>query len=284
MKRPKLSLEKRISLSGYVFTLPWVLGFLIFMTYPFVTSFFLSIGKIDQLAGLHMHIIGFEHYQALFTKDVDFLPALFSSLQTVLISVPMIVVVSLTISLLTAKKMVGMGVFRVIFFLPVLLGTGLAMQQLGDTGNILQLPSGIKQYIEFYFAQDMAKVLEDMLVQLVTLFWKCGVQIIIFIGGIQSIPDTYYEAARVDNANAWDALWKITLPMLSPIIFLNVIYTIIDTFRDSSNPITKLVISQVFTYSQYEYGSAMGWVYFAVAFAAVGLAALIFRRYVYYEK
>ena len=197
---------------------------------------------------------------------------------------PFIIVISLVIAILLNRKIKGRGVFRVIFFLPVLLGSGAVMAQLGNAANIMQLPPSIEQYVNYYFNSDIANFINQILEQIVRVFWKTGVQIIIFLGGLQSISDSYYEAAKVDNANAWDMLWKITLPMLSPLMYLNVIYTVIDSFRSENNEISSLIINQVYEYSNYSYGSAMGWIYFVISFSVVLLATLIFRRYVYYEK
>ena len=284
MKRNIFSLERKRSLSGYVFTAPWIIGFFIFMLYPLVMSFILSIGQIDEYRGLQTEIIGFQHYIDLFTKNSRFVPAILESVWDTFINAPLILVISLTISLLISRKLPGKGVFRLIFFLPVLLGTGYAMEQIGGAGNILEIPDNIGREIQFYFSRDIANFLEELLLSVISLFWRSGVQIIIFIGGIQAIPDTYYEAALVDNANSWDSLWKITLPMLSPMIFLNLVYTVIDSFRNIDSALTRLVIDRSMQYAEFESAAAMGWVYFAVAFAFVGMATLIFRRNVYYEK
>jgi ABC-type sugar transport system permease subunit len=115
------------------------------------------------------------------------------------------------------------------------------------------------------------------------VFWKTGVQIVIFLSGLQSIPDSLYEAAKVDNANGWDMLWKVTIPILSPVILLNTIYTIIDSFRDQSNPIVMHIVKTI-NASQYGPGTAMGWLYFLVSFIIIGFVFLIMRRAVYYEK
>lgn len=284
MKRRKPSLEKRRSRSGYIFVLPWVIGFLIFQLYPFIQSFILSFGELTDLTGLKTRWIGFDNYIAIFRDDVDFVPAFIETIWQTLLYTPFIIVISLVIALLLNQKIKGRGLFRVIFFLPVLLGSGTVMAQLGEAANIMQIPPTIEQYVNYYFSTDIASFINSILSEIVRMFWKTGVQIIIFLGGLQSISDSYYEAAKVDNANSWDMLWKITLPMLSPMIYLNVIYTLIDSFRSEDNAIAGLIVNRVFDNSDFTYGSAMGWLYFLVSFTVVILATLIFRRYVYYEK
>ena len=116
------------------------------------------------------------------------------------------------------------------------------------------------------------------------VFWKTGVQIVIFLSGLQSIPESYYEAAKVDNANSWDSFWKITLPMLSPVILLNTVYTMIESFRNTDNKIANLIVKIIFNSADYEYGAAMGWIYFSVTFLIIGFIFLVSRRLVNYEK
>lgn len=279
-----LTLEKKRSLSGYIFCIPWFIGFLAFQFYPLMTSFRLSFSKISDLSGLKMNFVGFSNYFKLYTEDIEFVPAFLDSLKTTVLYTPFIIVLAIVISLLLNKKIKGRSFFRVVFFLPVLLGSGIVMAQLGAAANIMQMPPIVETYVNYYFSTGVADFINSILSEIIRVFWQTGVQIIILLGGLQSIPDTYYEAARVDNANGWDMLWKITLPILSPMIYLTVIYTIIDSFRSESNKISALIINEGFKNGHFEYGAAMGWVYFVIVGLVVGLATLIFRRYVYYEK
>lgn len=283
-KKPSgFSLERKRSLSGYLFSLPWIVGLLVFQLYPFYKSFMLSFGKLTEVRGLHTRFVGFQNYLDLFYSDVHFLPAFYTTLKNTLLYTPFIIVLSLVIAILLNRKIKGRSVFRVIFFLPVLIGGGLVMAQLGQAANIMKLPPSIESYVNYYFSTDIAKFIQNVLTEIIRVFWKTGVQIIILLGGLQSIPDSYYEAARVDSANEWDMLWKITIPMLSPMIYLNVIYTVIDSFRSEDNPISALIIGTVNS-SQWEYGAAMGWIYFGITLVFVGITSLLFRRFVYYEK
>ena len=284
--RFKFTLEKRRSLSGYVFSAPWLIGFLVFMAYPLVESFRVSLHDFSSYADFprNMTFVGFQHYVSLFKNDIDFMPAFWQTIKLVVLYTPFIVVISLVIALLLNQKIKGKAFFRSVFFLPVLLGSGIAMAQLtgNGMGNLMEMPDAIKSQIQYSLSPDFATIITTTLEEVTRMFWKMGVQIIIFIGALQSIPDSYYEAAKVDSATSWDQLWKVTLPILSPTIFLNTIYTIIDHFRSPDNPITALIVKELS--GRYSYGSAMGWVYFVLSFAMVGLVALLFRKYIYYEK
>lgn len=278
------TIEQRRSLCGYVFVLPWVLGFLLFMLIPLIMSFMLSIGKITELEGLKIQVIGFQNYIDLFKTNIDFIPAFMETMKTSILWTPFVLVFSLFIAILLNQKIKFRGIFRVIYFLPVLLGSGTVLQSIGGTANILQFPEEVQSVIAFYFSDQVASFIQMLISEIIRIFWKTGVQIVIFLAGLQSIPDSYYEAAKVDNASAWYSFWKITLPLLSPIILLNMVYTLIDSFRDTDNKIASLIVNEVFTNASYEYGSAMGWVYFLVVFLIVALVLLLSRRAVQYEK
>lgn len=278
------SLEKRKSFCGYIFAAPWIVGFVVFMLVPLISNLFMSFGKIVDVLDLKMKYIGFENYTRLFKTDVNFVPAFLDTLKNAFLWTPFILVFALFLAILLNRNLKFKGVYRVIFFLPVLLGTGYIMQQVSGAANILKLPYEIQNAIQYYFSKDVSDFISQLLSQIMKMFWQTGIQVVIFLSGLQSIPESYYEAARVDSGNAWDSFWKITLPMLSPIILLNTVYTLIDSFRSTDNKIAALVVNMVFKNADYEYGAAMGWVYFAVTITIVGITFLLLRRYITYEK
>ncbi len=278
------SLEKRRRFAGYIFLSPWLIGFLIFMLYPLCANFIMSFSKITDVVGLKTQLIGFENYNKLFTESTEFIPAFIDTLTKTFLWTPFIIVFSLFLAILLNRKLMFKGIFRIIFFMPVLLGSGYIMQQLGGAANILKLPLDAKKLIEYYISQDISAFLQELLEQIMRVFWKTGVQIVIFLSGLQSIPESYYEAAKVDNANSWDSFWKITLPMLSPVILLNTVYTMIESFRNTDNKIANLIVKIIFNSADYEYGAAMGWIYFSVTFLIIGFIFLVSRRLVNYEK
>lgn len=279
----KLSIERKRALFGYVFTLPWILGFLIFMLYPLIISAMLSVSKIVNLEGLNLQYIGFVNFKELFTTNIYFVPSFLDTIANTFIWLPFILVFAIFIAQLLDQKIKFRGFFRAIYFLPVLLGSGFVIKQLGEASNILSLPTEVSNLINYYISPDIATFVQQLLNQIMNVFWKTGVQIVIFLAGLQSIPDTYYEAAKVDNANSWQIFWKITLPILTPTILLNTVYTVIDSFRDMNNKIANLIVTEVFNNTQFESGSAMGWIYFIVIFIFIGLVLLLFRSKVHYE-
>lgn len=291
-KRKGLGLETRRALSGYVFVLPFLIGFAVFMLYPLIQSLIWSIAKggpyvdPETQRGFYRieEIVGLYNYQNILGTDQEFLEAFWNTLVRTFIWTPFIVVFSLFIALMLNRKIRFRGVFRVIYFLPVLLGTGLVFNAVSPVMEMMTMPEELTRSISYLLGNgEVSTFLNDLLTEMISIFWKTGVQIVIFLSGLQGISDSLYEAAKVDSANGWDMLWKITIPMLSPMILLNTIYTIIDSFRDESNPIVAYIL-KMYEASKWTELTAMGWMYFLVTLVLLGIVFAITRRFVFYEK
>ena len=298
MKAPKrkrgFSIEKRRAVAGWIFVSPFLIGFVVFLLYPLVESFRWSMGHagtsgpgVDEFGrgGFHIkEMVGLANYGNIISSDYNFTKNFVETLERTFLWTPFIIVFSLFIAIMLNRKIKFRGVFRVIYFLPVLLGTGLVFSKLSTVTSMLTIPEQLTTSIQYIFRnEDVEKFLADLLVNIINMFWKMGVQIIIFLAGLQGISDTYYEAAKVDSANWWDMLWKITIPMISPMILLNTVYTIIDSFRDEGNPIVKYILDQ-YGKARWVEMSTMGWMYFVVTLLMLGLVFLATRRFVFYEK
>ena len=282
----KLTITQRKKVNGYLFISPWLVGLILFFLHPFIQSLRLSLSKITKFAGFHMKWVGLENYARAFLWDVDFLPMFGTVVKDTFINTIMIVVFSLMIAILVNKKIKFRGFFRGAFFLPVLLGTGYVMEQLlgiNAEGPAMEMARGIAIPEEFmrYLDPVVVSVLSGFLNRITYVLWKSGVQIILFLAGLQGISSSLYEAARVDSATEWEMFWKITLPMISPVILLNVIYTIIDSFTDTSNPIVDYVLDIGFTKSQFEYSAAISWIYFIFVLFVCGIVYFVMRNKVY---
>lgn len=286
------SLEKRRAAAGYVFVLPFIIGFIIFMLYPLVNSIIWSLVNghvgVNPETGKGGFIIdafvGLKNYETIIGTNVEFATAFLDTIQRTFIWTPFIIVFSLFIAIMLNTKIRFRGVFRVIYFLPVLLGTGLVFAKLSPVTEMLAIPEELTRTLAYLINNgEVATFLNDLLADMISIFWKTGVQIVIFLSALQGISDSLYEAARVDSANSWDMLWKITIPMLSPMILLNTIYTIIDSFRDSSNPIVAFILRQ-YELAEWTNLTAMGWMYFIVTLILLGIVFAVTRRFVFYEK
>jgi len=293
-QRPLLSYEKKKSLVGYLFLIPWAVGAFFFLIWPLFESVLYSIGDLRIGQDYGVEITGFQHYIKAFTEDSTFLPLLTGSLPPVLYQVPIIVLLSLFLALLLNRKFFGRTVIRGVFFLPIIIANGVVISILnGDvySGNLMANASVSNMFnsemLGLFFAelqgmQDLLNLVIGFVDSIFNLLWKSGIQTLLFITALQSIPVSMYEAAKMEGGTSWEIFWKITLPMVSPTILLNIVYTIIDTFSDPGNRIVKYV-NDFARAGDFNYSSALIWIYTLIILVIVGLCYLIINRFVYYE-
>jgi ABC-type sugar transport system permease subunit len=270
-RKSRLTMSQRHTLEGFLFISPWILGFIILFTVPFFESVKLSLSKITKVSGFEMKFIGGANYVKAFVWDINFVPMLIDSIVDTVINTPLTVVFSLFIAILISREIKFRGFFRGSFFLPVLLGTGFVLEQLLGMQveqQATEVARGIvmPEQVLMYLGPTVAKFAGEFLSRITLIFWQSGVQIIIFLAGLQSIPSSFYEAAKCDGATVWEQFWKITLPMLAPVILLNTVYTLVDSFTSSTNPIVKYILTLKTSITNYEYAAALGVIYFAFIF------------------
>lgn len=287
----RLTMKQKHVLEAYLFIMPWIIGFLLFFTLPFFQSLRLSLSKITKVSGFEMEWVGGVNYLRAFVWDVTFVPKLIKVLSDIIVNTPMTLVFSLFIAMLVNRDIKFRGFFRGTFFLPVLLGTGFVLKQLlgmGVEAQATAVARGIvmPDEILMYLGPTVAGFIDGFMNRITLIFWNSGVQIIIFLAGLQGIPSSLYEASRCDGATVWENFWKITLPMISPVILLNVIYTLVDSFASSTNPILEYILGLKIDIYQYEYAAAIGMIYFVFVFLLVAFVYGIFKRYTYnsFEK
>ncbi len=241
MARKRMSYEKIKARYGYVFISLWLIGFVLLFLIPFITSIVYSFHDLKIEPGeLIMTFVGWDNYAYAFTKDASFLPSFTGSISSALVQTPVTVLFSLFVGILLNQKFKGRSFARAIFFLPVIVMSGpvlgvmnydvffgtltngdraSAMLEITSTADILQ-SLGVNTLIADYIV--------NITNQLFNLSWSSGIQILIFIAGLQAIPDTYYEVAQIEGATGWEIFWKVTLPSIGPMILVNVLYTLYD--------------------------------------------------------
>ena len=286
-----VSMENRNVLEGFICITPFLIGTAIFFLYPILMTIKLSFGHLDSAVGFEISWLPISDFKEfignfiyIFTKDTKFIPYLGEEIKTMLIHTPLIIVFSLILAMLINKNIKGKGFFRVVFFLPFLLGTGQVLQQLMnlevDT-QVLSIANSnlLPTEILSYFSDEVMEIINEFFSIIVLVLWNSGVQILLFLSGLQSISSSLYEAARVDGATEWEQIWKITVPMLSPIMLLNVVYTIVASFGNVNSNLLAYIRQMAFTSKQYAWSAAMGWVYFMCVLLIVGLVMLILGSY-----
>jgi oligogalacturonide transport system permease protein len=273
----KQSLKRRDSQMGILFVSPWIIGFIVFTLFPLVYSIFLSFQNVTITPkGIKTTFVAFKNYSYAFTVDADFVQKLISFLQQLIVSVPIILVFSLIIALLLNQKVRLRGAFRTVFFLPVIIISGPVMNQLIQQ-NVTSIPN-IDQYAIYqYFNQNPNGFINGIMLflmgNLVYILWFSGVQILIYLAGLQKVDKQIYEAAEIDGASVWESFWKITLPSLFPMILVNTIYTIVTYSVFGLNPIIQHINDNMFNIQTgFGYASALSWIYFIVITLALLIA------------
>ena len=285
-KRKQLSMRTKDRMKRLVFVSQFIICVMAFFVYPVFLSLRLSFGKIDNIIGLKISWAGLTNYLRAFLIDVNFVPIFLQVVKDTIVKFPLTIVLSLIIAIMVNRDIKGKGMFRVIFFIPFLLGTGEVMKQLLNQGvdtQVLSITDGriIPYNVLNYFGGTVVEAVQNVLGVIVLVLWGCGVQILLFLAGLQSISPALYEAAKIDGATEWEVFWKVTIPMISPMLLLNLIYTIVDSFTNVTNPMLEYIQSYGFTKAQFEYGAAMGWIYFLFVGLVVAAVFALMKNYMH---
>lgn len=282
-KRKTSKLKRRESFMGYIFVSPWIIGVIIFLVIPLFQSFYYSLCNVKITPrGKVFSFVKFRNFTDIFRIDPLFLPDLIGYLLDTLLSVPVIVVFSLIIAMLLNGKMKGKGIFRMIYFLPVIVVSGPVMGQLADQGaasipamNINVIAGVLYDILPYYFVDPIVGLFNNMIMVL----WYSGVQILIFLAAIQKIDSSLYEAAKIDGGSGWECFWKITLPTIKPMILLNAVYTVIFLSNNEQNIIITAIYDDMFAMNRgYGYASAKAWMYAVVVCVLVAFIGLLLRQ------
>ena len=272
-----LNPKKRNILIGSLFFLPWLIGFCAITAYPLIYSLKICLNQVQiRPDAIEFEYVGFEYFRQAFLVDTEYPTKLIGSLTDVAMGTPLVVVFSLVIALLLNKKFKGRSVYRIIFFLPVIIMSGPVMTELMKESSAMSIDMdimGIKGLLlELNYAP--VGILISFLNNFVRILWFCGVQIIVFLASLQKIDRNMYEAASIDGATAWESFWKITLPHLRPIILLNAIYTIIELGTASDDATNIKIVSMIHDIARpFSYAAVLSWIY---AFCLLLMILLVF--------
>ncbi len=274
--RRRLSYHHRRWVEAYVFISPFVLGVIMFFAYPLFTSIRLSFSQVVSFQGWKMEWVGIEHYRRAFVLDVTFIPLFVNAIKFTLINTPLIVVFALIFAIILNKDLKLKSFFRVVFFLPFLLGAGYVLEALlgqGVNEQSMRVARGIlfPEDVVLYLGPRVYGTINDFLNRITIVLWRLGVQVLLYLSGLQGISPHLYESAKVDGATEWEMFWKITLPMMSPVILLNIVYTMIDSFVDISNPILAYFNEQAFELLNFDYAAALTWIYAVFILVVLGI-------------
>lgn len=292
-KKKKLkTYQQRQDRNGYAFMAPWIIGFLAFTAFPFIMTIYLSFTHVKAtILGYDIDWVGLANYNDAFFKNESFTPALLSYLQMIIPYTFIVVVLSFIIAYLLCKINVGKSILRTIYFLPVIIMSGPVMTQIlnvQDAAAPVATDAAVQtnafsdifimQIIQSYspgFANALAGVFDHLSI----ILWFTGIPIVLFINGLQKINPSIYEAAKIDSANAWQIMWKITIPMLKSIGLIITVFTVIQLgMYESINPVYELIKEQTGkTDGGLGYAATYSWIYSILALLIIGIVFLLFK-------
>ena len=308
-KKKVASLDKRKARAGWIFVLPFIIGFVLIYLPILMESLGTSMTyrEKDPVEGWVETFVGFTAYgQAFFGEQVgdsSFVQVLITGVSEMILDIPMVLLFSLFMAILLNQKMAGRAAFRAIFFVPVILSTGImdaidasaldsymsSNEGIDDgsgedaASNIVNAMDVQRLFSGMAIGDGMLKYVTDTINNIYDIVNRSGVQMLIFLAGLQSISPSIYEACQIEGATGWETFWKITFPMISPMILVNAVYTVIDSFTRTNNPAMSHIQS-VYRTGEMTMATAMYWIYFIIIAVIIIAVAGIASSFVFYQR
>ncbi len=305
-KKRATSLNARKARNGYFFVAPFIIGIVLIYIPILLDSILLSFydgNNFETVNGESVQFykaVGLQYYREAIGKT-DFITALLSALQQLIFEVPAVVIFSLFIAVVLNQKMLGRAVFRAIFFVPVIISTGFMETLLADTtatdymeggantgdnsntanSDIISILDVQKLFGEMKIGTEIVTYVVAIVNNVYQYINYSGVQMLIFLAGLQSISPSIYEASQIEGATGWETFWKITFPMISPMILVNAVYSTINAFTRTTNPMMTHLSGML---TQDSLKAAESWIYFAVVMLIIGAIAAILSTFIFYQR
>lgn len=287
IKRKKSKLFRRQAYVGYLYILPFIIGFVILFVSPLFSSFRFSVSKIRlDVGGIVTDYTGFSNYSHLMRVDPVFNKNFVETMRQLLWQIPTIIVYSIFIANLLNRKFFGRTLIRAIFFLPVLAGMvfyspieTVAMEDANSVINQLASNISLTRYLTgLNLSPDLIQRITTMADNIYSVINITGIQIFLFLAALQAIPGHLYEASDIEGASAWDNLWKITVPMISPYIIICAIYTIVDSYYREGNLIAQYIRNITLQEGNYALGATAAWIYMAAMLLLIAIIGFILNK------
>lgn len=287
IKRKKSGLEAKRVRWGYTFVAHWGIGLIMFFAIPLISSIWYSFNNVSIQPG---EIIttskGLEHYATILKTDPNYVNNLRDSIGMMFYSLPTILALSLVFAMLLNQQFRGRTVMRAIFFLPVIFSSSVVMAFMSGKGQYVNMPlmngTDVIDYkailSEINMPEFISTILEFLLSRTTSLLWSSGVQTILFLAGLQSIPASFYEASKIEGANKWEEFWMITVPSLRHIMLLVTVYTMIELFTNVDNKVVS-VAYDLMVGQNYGESSAMLWFYFVIVLGVMGIVMALYNHF-----
>lgn len=290
--------RRKEAVAGYLFMTPWLLGLFCFTLIPMVMSFYYSFTSFDMLNAPVW--TGVRNYVQLFTKDAKFQKSLWVTIRFVFIGVPLQLMFALLLAVIFKKDRPGVRFYRAAYYLPSLFGGSVAVSVLWR--NLFNKTGLINQVLALFSIEGKNWIAtpSTALNTLIALqVWQFGATMVIFLASLKQIPEDYYEAATIDGASKARQFFQITLPLLTPMVFFNIVMQFINAFQSftsafiisggTGSPLNSTLFYSLYLYLkafrefQMGYASAMAWVLLAIIGGITGLMFAFANKWVYYD-
>jgi len=289
----RMTLRQRKALTGVAFSSPFIVGFVCFFLYPLIQSFAFSLSEIKLTqTGYETRFIGLQSYRHALFVDARFVRTLVSAFGSMFATVPAILIFSFFAASLLNQQFRGRTLARAIFFLPVILSSATVIELArgdymhGAMGANSVLSSQVIQsfLMQLKLPASFTEYIISAVVSIPEVINSSGIPILIFLAGLQSIPSSLFEVAQIEGATAWECFWRITFPLLSPLVLTNVVYIIVDSFTNASSPVLRLIENTAWAGAGYAISVAMSWIYFVCIGAVLAIVFVLISRRVFYMR
>ncbi len=294
--RKVITMQQRRARTGYLFILPFIIGFVLFMVKPMIQSLMMSFNNVKIIPGQGFQLtwMGIDNYRNAFSVDPYFNQYLLNEIGRMGINTIATLVLSFVIAVILNQNFKGRTLARAIFFLPVILSSGV-LPGIEKQNEFYNMMAGVAESVEgaagvsisaqlqqLFQVSGVASGVFDVIFQMIDAIYDIvmasGIQIIVFLTGLQAISPSLYEAADVEGCTAWESFWKITFPMVSPLLLVNCIYTIVDFFMKNDNRVMERISTVMYSDFNFGVSSAMSWIYFGVALVFILISSFIISR------
>ena len=282
--------KRREWIRSYVWSAPSLVLIGLMVVFPILYTFYISLTNMNVYHWFDFTLVGLDNYIRAFTIDPEFNKLLSEEIGVMVTHTIAILVVSFVIAIVLNQEFKGRAFVRAIFFLPVILSSGVLIGLETDNTLMAGMQQMMAESSPFTLSESLMKILKltgigsdalDIVFSLIDevydIVMASGIQIVVFLSGLQNVPRSLYEAADVEGCSKWEAFWTITFPMVSPLLIVNIIYTIIDFFMKTDSEVMKKINEEMTLKYNYGFSSAMAWVYFAITIVLIGASALMLK-------
>lgn len=276
---------------GYLFTTHWIFGIIVFFAFPLVQSVIYAFSEIEIMSGgISVNFKGLDNFKQILLVDANYEKWLTNSITSYLYSLPIIILLSMSLALILNQKFRGRLFFRALYFLPVIISTGAVINlifkttgsDMSDIGVSDAYSSNMISVDEIVKLLDIngeiARYITVTISKIFDLVWSCGIQIVLFLAGLQSVPASFFEASHVEGATKWEEFWFITFPMMSRVTLLVTIFTMVELITSERTTLIKNVYSMMRT-GNYDETSAMMWFYFLICGGIMAIIIFAYNRF-----